>query len=262
MRRAWRPLVALQLLVAVPTLALQIPTQIASERQQRETASTLGDPATASDVTALFTPLLALFAVALVVGFVYLLGMLAAMRVVAVAATGGSPRIGDALGAAVRRVPAMAGWYVVAAVLTLVAVLACFLPVFYVGAVLTILPAVVMFERGGAIPRCFRLFHADLGAAVARIATLFGLALVSSMVFGVLSIVVGLALQGTAVLDTSADVSSGSIVAVGTVTALLNTVYSVAVGVVGVPLIVAAYADLRARYEPFTSAALVDSPTA
>ena len=131
------------------------------------------------------------------------------------------------------------------------------LPVIYVGAVFTILPAVIAFERGNAISRCFSLFHADLGSSVGRVATVAGLNLVGSLILGVLTFVITLAALGSAGLDATADVSSGATATVGTLTAVLNGLYYFISGILLPPLLVTAYADMRARHEPFASASLV-----
>ena len=258
MRKGWRQLALLQLLFVIPILAFQVPAEFIAEREQRGLGASLGaDTTAAPDFGAILGPLTLVFAAALVAAAIYTLGTLATMRMVAVIATGGRPSIGAALGAAARRVPAMIGWYILAALLATVALLACLLPVVYVAAALTILPAVVLFERGGAIPRCFRLFHADFGASVSRIATIFGLAIAMSVVVGMVTFLVTLAVQGSAAIDTTADVSTAGLTVTTAVSAVLNGLTYLLAGVVGTPLIVTAYADMRARHEPFSGPSLV-----
>jgi hypothetical protein len=197
---------------------------------------------------------------ALPAGLVFLFGLLVAVRLITVAATGGDPRLGEALRAALRRLPAMLGWYVVAAVICIVAVFFCILPLFYVAAVLTVLPVVVQLERGNAVARCFQLFGVDLGASIARVATIGGLSVVAAVVVALVGFVVQLAVQGSAAIDPSVEVSAGSIAAVGFVTAVLQTLLYLFDGFVLMPLTVTAYADMRARREPFNTAYLVRPP--
>ena len=91
-------------------------------------------------------------------------------------AAGLQPRLGAALGLAVRRVFPLIGWQILAGLIILVGICACVLPAIYLSAVFMLLPAVVTFERGGsAISRCFKLFHQDLGASISRIATIAGI---------------------------------------------------------------------------------------
>lgn len=260
-RSGWRQLALLQLLILVPVLAVLIPTQVSYERRQRAAQAALETttPGEMPDFWALLAPSVMLFGAALVAGLVYGVGMLAAVRLVAVIATGGRPRIGDALLVTLRRIPAAIGWYIVAAAIAVAAVLACLLPVIYVSAVFMILPAVVVFERGNAISRCFRLFHADLGSSVGRVATVAGLNIAASLILGALTLVVSLVVLGSGGFDATADVSSGGTTTVGVLTALLNGLYYFVSGIVMPPLLVAAYADMRARHEPFASASLVTS---
>lgn len=255
LRAGWRPMATLQLLLAVPVLAILIPTEIAYDRQERALQSSL-DPGQTADIGAALRPGLTLLAGTLPVGVILALGVLAVVHLATVIATGGSPRVGDALRAALRRMPAMLGWSVVAVGIGIVAFLLCVLPSIYVGAVLTVLPVVVHLERGNAVSRCFRLFHADLGASIARVATIGGLAIAFSAVGLVLTLIAALAVHGSAAFDPSVPVSTGSSIALGVVNGVLETLSYLLSGVVLTPLLVTAYADMRARREPFNTAYL------
>jgi hypothetical protein len=179
------------------------------------------------------------------------------VRLVADAALGREARAGRALRSVLPRLPALIGWTMVGGLIALVAVLACILPVFYVAAVLAILPVVVLFEPGGGISRCFQLFHTDLGAAVARIATIAGLGLAVVIPASMLSAVASAVTQGSAFSDPQAAAASTAAIAVGSVVGtVLSSAASVISGVLLTPLIVATYADLRARREPFVTAYL------
>lgn len=258
-KAGWRPLALLQVITVVPTMLLLIPAQIFTVLEQRAVsreAVSGGTPQLGPLLTAVGILVLTLLPVLLI----YAIGVMASARMVVTVATGGPAKIGPAVRGVLPRVPALIGWYLVAALLITAALCACVLPVFYVGAVLVILPAVVAFERGGAIARCFRLFHTDLGAAVGRIATIAALGLGFSAVVGVISLIATFATLGSAFPDPTAVASTGAVVADSVLGSLLSGVGSVISGVVLTPLMVATYADLRARREPFSTAQLVAQP--
>ena len=146
-----------------------------------------------------------------------------------------------------QRLPAMIGWSVPALLLAVAAFVLCFLPLLYVGAVLLVLPVVVLVERGNAISRCFRLFHADLGAAVSRVATIAGLTVAGVVVVNLITTII-LVASGSSLEDRPAPATVAEVV--------LQGVCTVAIGLVTTPMLVTAYADMRARREPFTSADL------
>src|SRR5262249_32453094 len=113
----------------------------------------------------------------------------------------------------------------------------------------------VAIERTNVIGRCFRLFNRNVGLAVARIATIFGLGIGAAIVAFILSVVVrgatGASLTGSgAALGSGAVLGSGASVAAAVISTLLSAVISAAVAVLTAPLTVAAYADMRARVEP------------
>jgi hypothetical protein len=173
---------------------------------------------------------------------------LATAHLAAVVAVGGTPSIGRSLLAGFKRIHALIGWGLLAVPLTLVALVLCILPVFYVMAVLLVLPAVILFERGTGIGRCFQLFHADLGGAIARVATVagvsFGVAMVLQMMQGLLSSLV------------NPGVPAGftpSTIAISVVGTLISQVVS---GLLLTPMTMLTYADLRARTEMFNAADL------
>jgi hypothetical protein len=255
LRRGWRALALVQVFTAVPALALLIPGQLFADLAARDLAQ-----AAAGDGRLGLDRFLAAGGVStvalLVASLIFSVGTLANARLVVTVATGGEPRAGRALRSVLPRVPALIGWSMLAGLLSLVALLACLLPVIYVGAVLVMLPAVVLFEPGGGgISRCFSLFHTELGAAVARIATIAGLGIGISLIFSTLSAVLtamarGTAFPGPLAAGTAAVVADS---VAGTVLSVLGTLIG---GVVLTPLIVATYADLRARREPFVTAYL------
>ncbi|WP_432836464.1 hypothetical protein [Dactylosporangium sp. CA-092794] len=179
---------------------------------------------------------------------------------IAVSAAIGAPkRLGAAFALAGRRFLPLWGWQLLAGIITLVGFCACVLPGIYVYAALLVIPAVVTFERGGsAIGRCFQLFHRDLGSSVARVATIVGLSLVVAFVSYLVGQIVELAIGGSTVSSVGAD---GPVVTTATTTALIAS--SVVTGLLDAGmklvtdvLLVTAYADMRARTEPLSSATL------
>ena len=177
-------------------------------------------------------------------------------------AAGLRPRIGAALGLAVRRMFPLLGWQLLAGLILLAGVCACIVPAFYLAAVFTVLPVVVTFERGAsAISRCFRLFHHDLAASISRVATIAGIGIGVGVVAYIVSTIIQM-VPGTPTFDPGSSnpfggVGTGYLIAVvaGTVVADLMTR---AGAVLTAPLTLAAYADMRARVEPLTTATLAN----
>jgi hypothetical protein len=244
--RIWKPALKLQAILVVPMAALTIPASLTmteqQEKLQQATAERPGDLTPLADfMTAAFGSLGLTFAVALI----SVVATAITAQMVVLAATGQPVGLKAAAGTALRRAHAVVGWQIVATLLACVSVLACFLPVIYVAAVIMILPVVVTLERGTGIGRCFSLFNADLGTSVSRIATIFGLNIAASIVLGVIGVVLEVGIGGTA----------GSVVA-----SILSVLYYLPAGVFLPPLLVTAYADMRARREPFSTAYLAPPP--
>lgn len=185
-----------------------------------------------------------------VVVLVTMVATLAAVRIVVQGATGAEPDLGAAVAGAVRRLFPMVGWGILAGLIVLVGVCACIVPGLYFGAVFLVLAPVVAVERGNAISRCFKLFHGDLGSSLARIATIFGITVGVSIAAGVIGAIVGLAVP-------PATASTGALVAAAAITAAFGVLIGGALRILTDPLTVAAYADMRARVEPLSSAMLV-----
>ena len=246
-KQIWKPAALLHGAVAVPTLALSMPVQRDFQREQDlfNTAQAAA-PTTLPPVGDLLLAALITFAAGLVTGALLLITMSATVQLVVFAATGQPVRLGPALRAALRRAHALLGWGALALLITVGALLLCILPIFYAGAVLAVLPVVVTLERGVGVGRCFQLFHANFGVSAARVGTLFGLGLAALLV--------------TSVVIVAADQAGGA--AGLAVEAVLNWLYAVAVGVLGVPLLVLTYADMRSRHEPFSTAYLMPAPAA
>jgi hypothetical protein len=251
LKAGWRPMAVVQVIVTVPTVALTVPAYLSFEERQREAQETLqaGGSLDFAQFSAGYPMLMLALAVS---GLSYTMGQLVTARLVVDIATGRNAGSGAAALAALRRFPALLGWSLLALPMIVAAIVLCLLPVLYVGAVLTVLPVVVLLERGAGIGRCFRLFHADLGVAIGRIATILGLTVAGSVIVTLLTTAVTLTagggLESPNALATTAE-------------ALLQGVFYVAAGLVGTPLLVTAYADMRARREPFSTAHLQQQPS-
>jgi hypothetical protein len=240
----WKPMVIIQAVVAVPTLVVLLPAMIIFQEKQREVLDST-DP----DFWQFFAGLSVLLPAAAVAGLFYLLGQLACQQVVVFRATGRPGNlVGPALLAGAKRVPALIGWCLLAVPVLIVATVLCFFPVLYVGAVLTILPAVVLLERGNGIGRCFQLFHANFAVSASRIATIIGLSFAAGTLLTLLTTIVDVTIGGSSSTpNTTATV----------INAVLQGGYYIVSYVVLAGLLVPAYADMRARLEPFTTADLL-----
>ncbi|MCW2642289.1 MAG: hypothetical protein JWP76_4595 [Dactylosporangium sp.] len=251
LRAYWRPLALLQVIGAIAALVLRVPAEIIAVLQTR--GLTTGPPSDNRAVLrALGQALPGLGAAAagsILAGLAAALVSLAGMRLIVVAVTGGQPDVGDALRGALGRLFPFVGWGLLAGLMLLAGFCACFVPGLYLVAVFMVLPAVVLFERGGVIARCFKLFHADVGASLARVATIAAItvavSLVSSVVGTIISTVTHAATAGT-----------GGLVTAALVTAVFDVAVSAGLGVVLTPLILTTYADERARREPLHSGVL------
>lgn len=244
----WRQILVLQAIVGVFTFALQTVAgawqSFALRDMERATAAGR-DPEFGTFLAGTGLVLLGSMAVALMA----MVATLAAVRIVVQAANGGQPDLGAAVAGAVRRLFPMMGWGLLAGLIVLVGFCACIVPGLYFAAVFFVLAPVVAVERGNAIGRCFKLFHGDLGAALARIATIFGITIGVSVVAGVIGAVGGF-------VAPPATASTGALIATAAITAAVGAVIGGALRILTDPLTVAAYADMRARVEPLSSAML------
>ncbi|MEV6346891.1 hypothetical protein [Actinoplanes sp. NPDC051851] len=246
MTRIWRPALAVNLVAAVPMALVAVPVQITinHELASLRTATRL------AEVTGALTATGLMLASTLVTFLLHVIAVLITAQLVILVATGRPPGIRAALATSVRRIPALIGWNAVTAVLTGAAFLCCVLPAFYFAVVLLVLPVVVLLEPGRGVGRCFQIFHVDFGASATRAGTLFGL---------------GMACESLAsVADFLTDPSIGLTdpgPILSTFQAVLSVLLYVVYGVLGTPLLVTAYADMRARTEPFSTAHLITPPT-
>jgi hypothetical protein len=232
---AWRPLLIVQLLWAVPLLVLTILGNVLP-----------GDTTTTTDELGWkdLTPLLFIALPVLAAAFlIALIAELAMFDLLVRHVTGRPMSIRDALMTGLRRTPAMLGWGIIGGLLILVGAVFCLLPGVYFGLVLTILPAVVLLERGNAIGRSFQLFHANFGAAIARVGVICAVSIGFLIVENAFAGALGNGYLSEGPVSTTA----------GVVTAFLSVAFSIISGVVVAPLTLTAYADMRARREPFST---------
>jgi hypothetical protein len=245
-RRGWQTLALLQLIGLGLALAIQAPVAVYAalvEDDMRRSFTTADAQLGQFD----WGPFLGLLGftlgAALLAVVVTTMVTIAVVHVGVSIAVGAPVRPGAALALAARRVFPLLGWQLLAAPIYLVALCLCFLPIFYVWAVLAVLPVVVAVERTNAIGRCFTLFHRDLGASAGRLATLLGMTIgvsvVSALFGGIIQAVTSSALTG----DTAIVV--GSIAST-----LVGSVLGGALAILAAPLTLTAYADMRARVEP------------
>jgi hypothetical protein len=273
-KQGWRSLAVLQLIGFVVSLLFSVPQALLllNLSQDLTTASTTVDPDTgapvAPDLSSVF-PVIGLTLVGLFLTIMVGFAVAIACNHVAVSVAAGlRPRLGAALGLAVRRMFPLLGWQILAGLLVLLGVCACILPAIYLSAVFMVLPVVVTFERGGsAISRCFKLFHQDLGASIGRIATIGGITFGIAVVAYVISTIIQAAAGGPAFdpqitdngngITSFGDFGTGYLVAV-VAGAVVSDLLSRAGAVLTATLTMTAYADLRARVEPLTTAVLAN----
>jgi hypothetical protein len=239
-RAGWRPMALVQVVVTVPIAAIVIPAFSRFEKEQAEAHRIMET----TDLTPglIFAGWTSLVPVIVIGSLLYLLGQLAVAQLVISLATGRGTALGPAVATAARRTPALLGWFLLAVPVLLIALALCFFPAIYVGAVITILPVVVLVERRRGIGRCFQLFNADLGLSIARIATIIGLTFAASLALTLV----------TTLVDVVAPNLIGTSLKV-----LLETSYYIVSGVVVTTMVVTAYADMRSRHERFSSADLI-----
>ncbi len=250
-RTSWRPLLTLQLIGAVVAFVMRGPTGVYQAIVARDLTNSAAGTTRA---TLSLGPLLAgtglsLLGVILML-LVSALVTLASVHVVVASATGVQLSVGDALRGGVRRLMPLIGWQLLASLIIVAGACACLLPGIYFGAVFAVLAPIVAFERVNPIGRSFKLFHGNLAVSTSRIATIFGVFLGVAIVAGIVGIIVSAAThQSTA--------STATLVVGQLFVTLIAVVFGAVVGVVTGPLTVTAYADMRSRLEPLSTAVLV-----
>ncbi|BFU43945.1 hypothetical protein [Krasilnikovia sp. MM14-A1004] len=247
LRAVWRQAALVQLLWAGPIVVAGVLASVFHP----STFTHLSEPSAEvqPDWRPLVRSLYYLVPIGVLIGLLGLLASLATLHLVVQAAVGRPPSVRHALRTAGPRVPAYIGWGLLGGLLTMAGFVCCILPGYYVSTVVLILPTVVLLERGRAVARCFRLFHARPGDALARLATIIGLTIAISVVEQAFVLIV-IALLG----PFSTDLTAGAAFLAGSIIAIA---FSAASQVVLAPMNVTAYADMRARHEPFSTAHLI-----
>lgn len=248
-KRAWKELAALQVVGLVLVLLVQAPIAVLVALRTDDLLNLPGTPDEPPDLGLGFSLLGAGLLVVLVSVILTVMITLASVHVGVSAAVGAPVRVGDALRLAVRRVFPLLGWQILAIPIYVAGLCLCLLPVLYVAAVFTALPVVVAVERTNAVGRCFKLFHGNLGVSVGRIATIIGFTFGAGLVGNLFGSVI------------SATAESGSVgtagPVIGTVAATgAQALLSGALAILLAPLTLTAYADMRARVEPVSSATI------
>ena len=241
----WRPLAVLHGIGAIAALVLRIPASLVQAIQTRalRDAGQL-DSAGIRHAVAKALPALTIGTVgSILAGLVLALVSLAGIRLLVTGVTGGQPSIPDALRGALGRLFPLVGWSLLAGLIVLLGFCACFLPALYFGAVFAVLPAVVLFERGGVIVRCFKLFHGDFSASIARVATLIGIAIAASLFSSSVGTIVNTVAHAW-------SAGTGGLVSGTVVGTVFQIAVTAALGVLLTPLLLTTYADERARLEP------------
>ena len=264
LKTAWRPLAILQAIGFVVALLFAVPQALylvyLSDALPRTNADgTFTDSTAGQSID--FQPFFGIFGIMFLGVFVtYLVKFavaIASNHVGVSVASGLQPRVGASLAMAARRVFPLLGWQLLAFLMIVVGICACVLPAIYLLAVFIILPAVVTFERGTAISRCFALFHRDLGASVSRIATILGLVVGVGVLAAIIAQIVQLAIGGAGPdLSSDGPLFSTSMVVGLVASTVVAGLLNAGGAVVTASLTLTAYADMRARVEPLSTAML------
>jgi hypothetical protein len=238
-------LAIIQSIIALPLVVLAIIGNLLPTDEVSIDSSTADAPEHVLEI------LLLIAAIAVIGALLSLTVQLAMLHALVQRATGQPVSVGAALVGGLRRFPPLLGWGFLQGLMIVVGLLFCLLPGIYVILALYVLPAVVLLERGNGIGRTFELFHANFGAAIARVATIVGVTLAFALVEGAFSTVIS---GGS--LFSDGNVGTVAAVADGVVSVTLSIISSIVV----TPLLLTAYADMRARREPFSTAYLVPQP--
>jgi hypothetical protein len=244
--RGWPQLATLQAIGVVLSVAAQVPSLLLVRSTQLQMTAAL-DEGNQPDVWPVLLRFLGVAVLAGLLAFIVsALVTLATVYIGVSVAVGGRPSLSAAFALAGRRLLPLIGWQLLSLPIFLLGFCVCVLPVLYVAAVFTVLPAVVAIERSNAVGRCFTLFNRNLGVSIARIATILVIIIVVAVVG------VGLQTAVRSVLATAGPETALSVL----LTTLVSTLVTAAAGIVIAPLTLAAYADMRSRIEPINAAVI------
>jgi hypothetical protein len=159
-------------------------------------------------------------------------------------ALGQPAQLGDALRYGLRRSLGLWGWTLLSGLILLVGLCACLVPGLYLLFPLSLVGPIYLFERGVPIGRAFKLFHANVGPVLGRVALVIGALLVGVAVIGVIQNV-GLAAVG-----------DGGFSAVAVIVAVIAGALYLPLYLLQLVGLVATYAEQRAREVPVNTAQL------
>jgi len=248
-QRAWKELAVLQAVGLVLVLLVQAPIAVFVALRTDDLRDLTRAPDEPPDLGLVFGLIGAGLLVVLVSVILAVMITLASVHIGVSAAVGAPVRVGDALRLAVRRVFPLLGWQILAIPIYIAGLCLCLLPILYVAAVFTVLPVVVALERTNAIGRCFKLFHGNLGVSVGRIATIIGLTFGVGLVGNLFGSVISAAVEAGSTGTTGLVI--GTVAATG-----IEAVLGGALAILLAPLTLTAYADMRSRLEPVSSATI------
>jgi hypothetical protein len=182
------------------------------------------------------------------------IGWVAVLRLMVDQAAGRPASIGAALRYGVRRGPLLWGWYLLAELVVMVGLCACFVPGVYLALALSLIAPIVAFERGEpAFTRSFRLVHSNFWPTVGRL-LLLGLAV--AVVTYLVPCVFGAATGIGGGLSAPSHQPGTLALAVDV---LLSALVALPIALVEIAGVLVTYAELRGRQEPLTSADLAEA---
>ncbi|MFY1689525.1 hypothetical protein [Plantactinospora sp. WMMB782] len=254
-RRGWRPLLSIVLLTQVlPTAAIGLAMLPLQPRPPAVSPSGEPLPGEFEGFLGDLLPFLGiLIAVSLVAGLVQCLGWAAGTWVITRQATGQEAALGPALRYGLRRAPGLFGWGLLASLLVLAGICACFLPGVYLAFATSLVGPIYLFERRDPIGRTFKMVHARFGMVLGRVAVVAAVVIGGGLVLAVLESVMTLAPAAATPGELSAPPAFSAV-------AVLSTLVS---AVLGAPLqlalligILITYTEQRGHEAPVNSARL------
>ncbi|GAA1702247.1 hypothetical protein GCM10009765_59640 [Fodinicola feengrottensis] len=173
---------------------------------------------------------------------------LVVVHLMVMAATNEQLDIGVAFQRASRRLGIIVLWSVIFGLLATIGFVLCVLPGFYVALVGMLLAPVVAFERGNPLGQAFTLYNRNFGLALGLTLTVVACGLVAGIVAGCFG--------GALTIGSAVTGSTGAYILSAVITVLISAVLTAAVQLLTYPLTTVAYATLRARLEPLSTAQL------
>ncbi|MEV4415581.1 hypothetical protein [Catellatospora sp. NPDC049609] len=169
------------------------------------------------------------FAVALVVILalyvIQLAGYAAATHAVTRQAAGVPTSLGESLGYGFRRCLGLFGWYVPVVLLTMLGLVACLLPGFYVIAGTALVGPIFLFERRNPIGRSFDMLHKSGGRVLGRLALIMLITIGASLAVSAVESVIQLIIDNVSTQTFGPTVDGIAVITVGAIVAtVLGTV--------------------------------------